>query len=95
MTTFNTDAVRRAVLQKSGGMRRAGKEENLPIYIAGTRVTRVTVPRGHGDLDPGTAKSIQNQLRLTSGDFGRFVGCALTGPEYEQLLIQKHIAGEL
>jgi hypothetical protein len=72
---------------KLPGKARSGSENNKWVEIDGKKVARVTYPMGHsGDLTPGTANSIRNQMLLTQAQFYEFIGCRLTQSNYEQLL---------
>jgi hypothetical protein len=78
--------VTRAIERKvPGGETRAGRERNCWAHLDGHRVLRVTYPSIHGraDIPIGTLHSIRKQLRLDRDDFGRFVACSMSGPEYE------------
>jgi hypothetical protein len=78
--------VTRAIENKvPGGEARRGKENNRWALLDGQRVLRVTFPSIHGraDIPKGTLHSIRKQLRLDRDDFGRFVECPMSAPEYE------------
>ena len=76
-------ALTRAVESKFPGSVQAGHERNAWAEVDGV-VLRVTLPKVHSraDVPPGTALSIQRQLRLDRDGFARFVACSMSGTEY-------------
>ncbi len=78
--------VARAVSKKAGVRFRSGSEQTGPVVLDGKRVFNVTVPKGRGDLTPGTQNAIRDQLKLSRDDFTRLVDCTMTGTDYMNLL---------
>ncbi|TKJ29695.1 MAG: hypothetical protein CEE40_07600 [Chloroflexi bacterium B3_Chlor] len=81
--------VRWAVDTKVPGEYRCGKEENYWIVLEGKRRFMVRVPKGRGPLGIGLQGRIKKDLRLTTELFEDLVDCSLTGPKYEQYLLQR------
>lgn len=85
--------VTRAVKKKSGVQFRSGSEQTGWVMLDDERVLQVTVPKGRGDLPPGTENAIRNDLKLSREEFGLLVGCEMTGTEYARLLRDKRTLG--
>ena len=70
--------------------KRGTKEVNYTVKIDGVYMCRVTVPKGRGELPPGTLNSIKNQTLLSRNDFERLVKCPMKLEEYKQTLLGKN-----
>ncbi|MDP2949271.1 MAG: hypothetical protein Q8P22_07010 [Chloroflexota bacterium] len=69
---------------------RSGRERVAWYVLDGKRRFRVRAPKIHpGDLHPGTAAGIRNDLKLTTTQFRQLVACPISGADYEQLIRQK------
>jgi hypothetical protein len=88
---FKLSEVKRAIDGKVKPDMGKGSERTGWVVLDGVRVFLVTYPKGHGgDIAPGTANSIRNQLKLSWGQFRDLVACPLSGPQYYDLLRAKH-----
>lgn len=76
-------------VRPSGG----GREDTGWFYLDGKKQLRVTVPRGHGPLAPGTCNKIKRQLHLTNEEFRALVKCPMTSTDYEKLIREKIAEG--
>lgn len=84
---LKTNRVRMAINNKVPGNARSAKHNSMFIVVDGKTVGRVTYPHGHsGDLAPGTARKIREQLRLDAEEFDDLVSCKMTASTYEELL---------
>jgi hypothetical protein len=81
--------VRAAVDDKAPGEYRSGREEIYWIVLEGRRRSKVRLPKGDGGWGIGFQESVRKDLLLSHGQFDDFVDCTLTGPHYEELLLEK------
>lgn len=92
MGLLNVDygGVTRALEAKVGLDFRSGRERVAWYVLEGKRRFMVHVPKKHrGDLPPGTAGAIRNDLKLTTRQFRDLVDCPISGADYERLIRQK------
>jgi len=88
--------VTRALETKVGLDFRSGRERVGWYVLEGKRLLTVHVPKTHrGDLPPGTAGAIRNDLKLTLAEFRDLVGCPISGADYERIIRQKIAEGLL
>ena len=98
MGLLNVDygAVTRALERKVGLDFRSGKERVAWYVLEGKKRFRVRAPKKHrGDLRPGTAAGIKNDLKLTTTQFRQLVSCPISGTDYERIIRQKITEGLL
>jgi hypothetical protein len=97
MPRFNCSKVEvaRALQQKLNLHFRSGKERNAWFHLDGVPVIRVTMPKGRGQLAPGTAESIRNQVRLSRAEFLDLIKCPLKESDYLRIIRKKREAGLL
>ena len=89
---FTRQEVRGAIDKKLRPEWRSGAEQTGWYYLGGKKILRVSVPRGRGQLPPGTAHSIKKQLRLTTSQFADLVHCRLTGSDYAEIISQQEVS---
>ena len=90
---FKLRELKRAIDEKVQPVMGVGSERTGWVLLDGIRVFFVTYPKGHGgDVTPGTANSIRNQLRLSWPQFGDLVACPMSRQKYYDLLQQKRTA---
>ena len=98
MGLLNVDyaEVTRALERKVGLDFRAGRERVAWYVLEGKKLFIVHAPKTHrGDLRPGTAAGIRNDLKLTTTQFRQLVACPISGADYEQIVRQKIAEGLL
>jgi hypothetical protein len=98
MGLLNVDygAVTRALEGKVGLDFRSGKERVAWYILEGKKLFTVHAPKKHrGDLPPGTAAGIRNDLKLTTTQFNKLVTCPISGADYQQIVRQKIAEGLL
>jgi len=67
---------------------RHGKENNYKIVVNGKFMARVTVPKGRGDIKPGTMRSIVSQTLLPKDKFSDLASCPFSQIDYINFLVQ-------
>lgn len=88
LPTYSKRQVLKAIESKTDCVKADGKELNRKIYGGpGFKfLFRVSIPKGSGDLQRGTARSIRNQLRLDKDQFRDFVECPMSAKQYAKHL---------
>jgi hypothetical protein len=86
---YSKQKVRSAVDKKVPGQYRSGREEIYWVVVDGRRRFKVRVPKGRGNWGIGFQESVRKDLQLSHDQFDGLVDCSLTGPEYEQMLLDK------
>ncbi|MFH0802014.1 MAG: hypothetical protein V2A78_06465 [bacterium] len=69
--------------------KRVGKEFQFYYELEGKVILRTTVPKGRGDISPGTLSRIKNQLCMDRDFFDGFYDCHKKAKDYEKLLREK------
>jgi hypothetical protein len=82
-------SVRSAVDTKVPGEHRSGREEIYWVVLENRKRFKVRLPKGRGKWGIGFQESVRKDLQLSHADFDDLVDCALTGREYEELLLEK------
>ena len=98
MGLLNVDygAVTRALERKVGLDFRSGRERVAWYILEDKKLFTVHAPTTHrGDLRPGTAAGIRNDLKLTTTQFRDLVRCPISGADYERIIRQKIAEGLL
>jgi len=90
---YTKHEVRSAVDKKVPGQYRSGREEVYWVILDGQKRFKVRVPKGRGNWGIGCQESVRKDLQLSHGDFDGLVDCSLTGPDYEQMLLEKSSQG--
>ena len=83
---FKKQEVQRAIEKKLGLKPESGKENNVYVEFEGLERTRVTYPKGRGDINPKTVASIRKQLKLGWDDFTDLIKCPLSASDYEKII---------
>lgn len=68
---------------------RDGGELNGWLYKDDRRVCRITVPKGRKEPSPKTLRKMASSLLLTLDEFGKLVGCTLSGPKAKDLIFSR------
>lgn len=92
---FTISDVRNLLENKLHVQPRTAGERNYWFYLDGKKCLRVTLPQGRGQLKPGTANSIVNQLKLCKNQFNEFVSCKWTLEDYVYMIRGKIAMGLL
>ncbi len=80
---FNPRQVDSAIRKKLQLETRSGREETGWYMLDGKKLFSVTLPKIHGVLKPGTAKSIMSDVKLGADQFDQLVRCPMTGSDYK------------
>jgi predicted RNA binding protein YcfA (HicA-like mRNA interferase family) len=74
---------------------RRGDHFKYVFFYKGKRVLRVIIPKGRGELRPGTLEGIREDLRLNKESFKQAIECPLGRKAYlgivEQVMQTSHI----
>ncbi|HEY3347580.1 MAG TPA: hypothetical protein VGK71_08165 [Nitrospirota bacterium] len=84
MSVYKKQDVEGAIIRKCKTEFRDGSERNAWYEYNGIKILRVTIPKGRGDITPGTLSSIKNQLKLTREEFDKFIKCTFTATDFEE-----------
>jgi len=89
LLNFTKQQLASALARKLGLDFRGGKERNAWFELDGKRILRVTMPKGRGPLPPGTARAIQDQVKLSTHEYTELIRCPLKGKDYEAIIREK------
>jgi hypothetical protein len=95
LLNFSKQQLTRAFIKKINLSFRAGKERNAWFELDGRKILRVTMPKGRGPLTPGTARAIQDQVKLSTQEYADLIKCPLLGKDYEVIIRKKMQRGLL
>ena len=73
---------------KTGFVFKTSGEINALFYYKGAFILRTAVPKGRGDVAPGTQRDIRSQLQLDWGEFVDFVECPMDKEGFIRSLIE-------
>lgn len=95
LLNFTKQQLANALARKLSLVFRTGKERNAWFELDGKRILRVTMPKGRGPLTPGTARAIQDQVKLSMQEYANLIKCPLLGKDYEAIIREKMDRGLL
>ena len=89
MKLWRKNAVKQALESKLAMDFGDGKELNAWFIHEGVKITRVTIPKGRGELVTKTQESIRKKLRLSQADFQDLLSCPLRLEGFIEIISSK------